>query len=997
MKKKLLACIQDPETFALRRLPPHADHVPVDEDGRALQRLSLDGDWGFACAERPEELDEALLTSGEPPHSITVPGHMQLAGFGAPQYTNVAYPWDGKEALKAPEIPQENPTGLYIKRFTLPEGADMGGRAILCLEGAEPCCFVVLNGRFIGYAEDSFTPSEFDIRQALLPGENRLCVIVPHFTTASWLEDQDFWRFSGLFRSVFIRFEPPVAIRDLSLVPTLDAALCTGTLSAEALVASAAETEALITLDCGGQAASRTVRLMPGETRVFLSLAIPGPALWSAETPNLYTARLHIADMDGAFLAGARQEIGFRRFEMKDGLMLLNGRRIVFRGVNRHEWSAERGRAITPGEIEADIRLMKAHNINAVRTSHYPNQSVFYALCDRYGLYVIDETNLETHGSWMLKSMGLPGQCPLPDNQPAWRAAVLDRGENMRMRDKNHPCVLIWSCGNESYGGETLFALAEQFRARDPERLVHYEGIFNDRRYPGTSDMESRMYAKPREIRRYLKKHPTKPFILCEYAHAMGNSFGNVDEYIALEDAYKQYQGGFIWDWIDQGLHPRFLEASDCAAKDTRRFAVGGDFDDRPNDRYFCGDGLLFSDRSPSPKLWEAKHLYAPLRLGCQKDGVLVENRRLFTGTDDLRFVWTLREDGLPVAEGQFTLDLPPGEKCFQPLDLPPTGAGEGILECRAALMQDTLWAKAGHEVAFGQALIRPAERPAHSFAPAKVFTGMANIGVTMKSARAIIDRRTGLLTSLFLGRELMRLPIQPDFWRAPTDNDLGNGAPHRWRKWKAASLYRRGTPAFANAKKGTVRAFYRSGGVFYSLRYRFFAEDGLEITLRLFPCPGHAPRMGLQFTLPPDFDRLRWYGNSAPEAASDRRSALRIALNDSTVAAQYVPYLNPQHCAVKTDLRYCDIRDGKGHSLRLSADTPFELSALPWTSHELENAASADALPPVTKTVVCASLPGCGVGGDDSWGAPVHKPYRLKTWRGLSFTLRLSFPEADE
>jgi beta-galactosidase len=239
-----------------------------------------------------------------------------------------------------------------------------------------------------------------------------------------------------------------------------------------------------------------------------------------------------------------------------------------------------------------------------------------------------------------------------------------------------------------------------------------------------------------------------------------------------------------------------------------------------------------------------------------------------------------------------------------------------------------------------------------------------------------------------------MRLPIQPEFWRAPTDNDLGNGSPHRWRKWKAASLYRRGTPAFANAKAGTVRVFYRSGGVFYSLRYRFYAEDALDITLRLFPCPDHAPRMGLQLTLPPDFDQLRWYGNSAPEAASDRRSALRIAINDSTVAAQYVPYLNPQHCGVKTDVRYCDIKDSKGHTLRLSSGTPFELSALPWTSHELENAASIDALPPVTKTVLCASLPGCGVGGDDSWGAPVHRRYRLKTWHGLRFTLRLSFPK---
>lgn len=992
----MLSYIQDPAIFAVDRLPPHADHVTVDASGAALPCLSLDGGWGFAYAESPEVLDEALLAAGEPPDVITVPGHMQLQGFGAPQYTNVAYPWDGREALKAPAIPQDNPTGLYIKRFTLPEDALQGGRAVLCLEGAEPCCFVVLNGRFIGYAEDSFTPASFDISAALIPGENRLCVVVPRFTTASWLEDQDFWRFSGLFRSVFIRFETPTYIRDLSLVPRLDDALTKGCLQAEALIGSDTETEALLTLRCGGRSVERAVRLSPGETGVSLELSLPHPALWSAETPALYMASLSVHGAGGAFLAEARQEIGFRRFELKDGLMLLNGKRIVFRGVNRHEWSAERGRAISPDEIEADIRLLKANNFNAVRTSHYPNHSAFYALCDRYGLYVMDETNLETHGSWILKSMGLPGQRPLPDGRPEWRAAVLDRGENMRMRDKNHPCVLIWSLGNESYGGETLFQLAEQFRTRDPWRLVHYEGIFHDRRFPGTSDMESRMYAKPKAIRRYLRRHPKKPFILCEYAHAMGNSFGNVDEYIALEDAYAQYQGGFIWDWIDQGLSPRFTQAQGAATNSAAGFAVGGDFDDRPNDRYFCGDGLLFADRSPTPKLLEAKHLYAPLRLCCRVDGVLVESRRLFIGTDDIRFVWSLRADGLPVAEGRFSLDLPPGETRFQPLPLPVAGKGEFILDCRAELARDTAWASAGHEIAFGQADIRPAVRPAPVHSPATVFTGTANIGVTMNKARAIIDRRTGLLSSLFLGREHLSLPIQPTFWRAPTDNDLGSGAPHTWRKWKTASLYRRGTPALTNAKKGGVYALYRSGGVFYSLRYRFYAEDALSITLRLFPCPGHAPLMGLQLTLPADFDRLRWYGNSAPEAASDRRSALRIAQNKSTVSAQYIPYLNPQHCAVKTDVRHCCIADGKGHALSLAADAPFEFTALPWTSHELENAASIDALPPVSKTVLCASLPGCGVGGDDSWGAPVHRPYRLKTWRGLRFTLQLRFSDNE-
>ena len=977
--------MKDPAVFAVNRMDARSDHACVDERGAPLPSLSLDGLWGFAYFPGPEELDEALFVSGEPPREIRVPGHMQLQGCGRPQYTNVAYPWDGREPIAPPDIPKDNPTGLYIRRFTLPQGMP-GARTVLRLEGAEPCCFVVLNGQFIGYAEDSFTPSEFDVSAALRPGENRLCVAVPRFCTASWLEDQDFWRFSGLFRGVSLHAETPVYVRDVALTPTPDDTLHSGGLGAEALIVAAEPGRARVTLRCGEHAAARDIELAEGPNRVTLSLPVPAPLLWSAETPHLYEARLCVEGVDGAFLAEARQEIGFRQFQMRNGLMLLNGKRIVFRGVNRHEWSAARGRAITAEEIEADIRLLKQNNFNAVRTSHYPNQSFFYRLCDRYGLYVIDETNLETHGTWLLRSIGLPGQTPLPDGDPVWRAAVLDRGESMRSRDKNHPCVLIWSCGNESYGGSTIYALSEQFRARDPHRLVHYEGIYHDRRFPGTSDMESRMYARPRAIARYLRRRPKKPFILCEYAHAMGNSFGSVDEYVALEDRYPQYQGGFIWDWIDQGLA---REGQDAAAT-AGDFAVGGDFCDRPNDRYFCGDGLLFADRRPSPKLLEAKHLYAPLRLTIQKDGVLVENRNLFADTNEFCFEWTLTEDGLPAAQGDFLLDVPPGESGFMPLSLPAIGEGERVLTCRAVLKSACLWADAGHEAARGQAVLSATRRAAEVLAPAKVFTGMANIGVHMENGRAIVDRLTGLMTSLVMGREYLLSPPVPDFWRAPTDNDRGNGSPHRWRRWKAASLYRRGTPAFVNAKKGSVWALYHCGGVFYTLRYRFYAADALDIRLRLWPSPGHAPRVGLQLTLPPDFSHIRWYGNSAPEAAADRRNALNLSLNESTVSAQYTPYLNPQDCAGKTDLRYFTLADEEGHTLTLSADQPFSLSALPWTSHELENAPSAAALPPAQKTVLCVAGRQCGVGGDDSWGAPVHKPYRVKTGLGRSFTLRL-------
>ena len=989
MKKQFLRLIRDPEAFAVNRLPAHSDHAWTDARGEAALTLPLDGDWEFAYYPAPEAVDEAVFSDATLPDTIAVPGHMQLSGYGTPQYTNVAYPWDGHAALIPPEIPDENPVGVYARMFALPKSWE-GRRVTLTFDGVEPCCFVMLNGAFIGYSEDSFSPAEFDITARLLPGENRLVVLVPRYCTASWLEDQDFWRFCGIFRGVRITALPDVYLRDIESIALPAEDLRTATLTANVTIdAARAQSNARITLTCAGQTASCALSPTTGVQTYVLTLAVSSPKLWSAEAPHLYDARISVTDADGTELTASTQAVGFRRFTMQDGVMRLNGKRIVFRGVNRHEWSATHGRAITQAEIESDILLLKRNNFNAVRTSHYPNQTAFYRLCDQYGLYVIDETNLETHGTWMLRSMGLPCKHILPDDRPEWRKAVLDRGQSLLERDKNHACVLLWSCGNESFGGKTLYELSQYFHARDPHRLVHYEGVFRDRRYNDTSDVESRMYAKPRQMEAYLRKRPKKPLLLCEYAHAMGNSFGNVDEYVALEDKYAQYQGGFIWDFIDQGLDPRAVPN----APKQSAFCVGGDFFDRPNDGYFCGDGLLFADRSPSPKLAEAKALYAPVRIAITPDCITVTNRNLFASAANLQFVWSIAENGAPFADGGFTLDVPAGESGRFPLpDSVAYGErqGEIVCSCAAKLACDTPYAPAGHEVAFGQAVLRAALPEATAHTPARIVRGLANIGARMAHSHAIVDRRTGLLVSLRRDAEMLLSPITPDFWRAPTDNDIGNGAPHRWAKWKIASLYRLCSTAFASERKGRIRAWYCSRGVLYRVTYRFYEDDALDMTIRLYPTPGDAPRVGFALTLPPSFHRLTWYGNDEREAASDRKNARRIARCEDDVRTQYVPYLHPQDCADKTDLRYLTLSDDAGHSVTLSSDAPFTASALPWTSHELENAHNCDALPPITKTVVCAAGGKCGVGGDDSWGAPVHRPYRIKTGGGRTFTLHI-------
>ena len=1003
MIDKFLSCISDPRVFSVNRLDAHCDRT--DDCGERM--LPLDGTWEFAYYPNVHALDDTVFSANTPAHSIEVPGHIELQGFGRPQYTNVAYPWDGHEPLTPPKIPSQNPDGVYGKSFTLPPDWT-NRRVVLTLGGYEPSVFVVLNGAFVGYAEDGFTPAEFDLTALLHAGENRLVVLVPRFSTASWLNDQDFWRFSGLFRSVTLRALPDVSLFDAHLSAEPDDAFSSGTLTADVTLDSAVSSDAFVTLCCSGASVETRVAVLPGKQTVSLALTMDDIALWSAETPHLYDAEIRVTDRNGALLDCHAAAVGFRRFALNDGLMLLNGKRIVFRGVNRHEWNARRGRAITRSNMETDILLLKRNNFNAVRTSHYPNQSAFYALCDRYGLYVIDETNLETHGTWMLRSLGFnPVKQPLPGDDASFRDAVLERGKSMLMRDRNHPSVLIWSCGNESYGGKTLYELSQFFHAEDPGRLVHYEGVFHDRSYPDTSDMESRMYEQPKRIERYLRARPKKPFILCEYAHAMGNSFGNVDEYTALARKYPQYQGGFIWDWIDQGIDRRALPAlfAQAAPADGRNaaFAVGGDFSDRPNDRYFCGDGLLFADRTPSPKLAEAKALYAPVSIMCGGNGVTVRNDRLFTSTGDLAFFWELTNDGAPVCSGTFMLDVPPGESRAFPLAPDLSGqSGECILSCAARLLSDAPYAPAGHEVAFGQSILRaPISRPrfGDGMPRGRLVRGLANIGVQMAHSSVLIDRRTGLIVSAaYEGTELLRSPILPDFWRAPTDNDIGCGAPYRWRKWKLASLYRLGTPALINERACRVCAWYISGSVCYRLTYTFYEDDAFEMALTVLPTPGDAPHAGFALTLPKSFHRMRWYGNTAREAASDRRNDLRIGRTESDVRDEYVPYLNPQDCANKTDLRYLSVLNDAGCGLTLSADAPFTASVLPWTSHELEAAENSDALPPVSKTVVSVAGRKCGVGGDDSWGARVHKPYLVSTGRGVRFSLfvRLTGPGAD-
>ena len=543
---------RNPAIFAVGRLPAHSDHIPYRtaqelRAGVSSLRLPLDGVWRFHYAKNPSAAPEGFWAADYDVSGwdcIRVPAHIQMEGYDKPAYVNTQYPWDADEELQPGEMPTVfNPVADYVLDFRLPAGF-CGGEVHVLFEGVESGFALWLNGNYVGYSEDSFTPSEFDLTPWLREGENRLAVRVYKWTPGSWFEDQDFYRFSGIYRSVWLCLVPETAVLDLSVVPLVSEELTAGTVEITATTKGAGSLRLTLT-DEGRTVAAGEAFFEDGLAAA--ELAVPAPVLWSAEIPKLYTLLLEVCSQEGSVTEVIRQRLGFRRFELKGGLMLLNGKRIVFKGVDRHDFSSKQGRVPDREELVRDIVTMKRNNINAIRTSHYPNQSALYELCDEYGLYVMDENNMETHGSWDALFRQQAGtDYVIPKDHEEFAPLLLDRVNSTYQRDKNHPCVLIWSCGNESFGGKVIYEMSELFRRLDKHRLVHYEGIFNDRSYPATSDMESQMYTPAAEVERFLAENPDKPFILCEYTHAMGNSCGAMHKYTELSDREPRYQGGFI-------------------------------------------------------------------------------------------------------------------------------------------------------------------------------------------------------------------------------------------------------------------------------------------------------------------------------------------------------------------------------------------------------------------------------------------------------------------
>ncbi|MFF7468043.1 glycoside hydrolase family 2 TIM barrel-domain containing protein [Streptomyces sp. NPDC008092] len=919
-------------------LPPRAWY-PVSD----AESLSLNGSWRFRLSPTADAEDDSFAEPGYDAGGwaeVTVPGHWVLQGHGAPIYTNHLYPFP----VDPPRVPTENPTGDHLRFFDLPEGWDPAdGGTLLRFDGVESCARVWLNGTDIGEFKGSRLPHEFAVGQLLKPAGNVLAVRVHQWSAGSYLEDQDQWWLPGIFRDVTLLHRPAGSVLDFFVHASYDHVTGAGTLRVDS--------------DVDGRV---TVPELGVDVATGEPVTVPVQA-WTAETPRLY---------DGVLATGGERvplRIGFRTVVLEDGLIRVNGRPVLFKGVNRHEWHPEQGRALDLETMRADVLLMKRHNINAVRTSHYPPHPAFLDLCDEYGLWVIDECDLETHGfteqAWR--------DNPVDDDR--WTPALLDRAARMVERDKNHPSVVVWSLGNEAGTGRGLTAMAEWIHGRDASRLVHYEGDIDCR----DTDVYSRMYADHAEVERIgqgldggTHKRRQLPFILCEYGHAMGNGPGGLADYQRIFESYDRLQGGFIWEWIDHGI------------EDERYgYAYGGDFGEELHDGNFVCDGLVFPDRRPSPGLVEYKKVIEPVRIEGDGAGgtVRVVNRHDFADLSALDFEWSYQVGGETVESGALAVPaLAAGESAEVKLPEPPvaTGSAETQWTVRAVLAADTGWAPRGHVVAWGQLPVSGRQSPSFAAAAGPVVSGDGTITL----GPAAFDARSGALRSI---GPVPVTGLRLDVWRATTDNDDGAAWQSDirygslWRKFGLHRMRHRLDAVEPSGDALTVRTRVAPAAWEFGLVtvYRWTTDGGrLRLTVSVTPDGDWTvplPRLGIRFGLPAA-DRVRWFGGGPGEAYPDTRAASVLGRWQSTVDEMQTPYLRPQENGARADVRWAELG-----GLRIEGDPEFWFTARRWTTEQLDAAAHRTDLTPGGTVWVNLDHGQHGI-GSQSCGPGVLPQYQL-------------------
>ena len=969
--------------------------------------MSLNGDWKFHWSPDPASRPADFYQSQFDAHAwkpIVVPSNWQLQGYGVPLYTNVQYPFKKDPPRVMGEPPrdytsysQRNPVGSYLRLFRIPE--HWRGRHVkLQFNGVDSAFYVWLNGQKVGYSQDSRTPAIFDITEYLRGGENRLAVEVYRYSDGSYLEDQDFWRLSGIFRDVFLWSTGNTTIRDYFVHTDLDDGYENATLrvdleidnSSQALRTCQVRVELIDDQEnVIDEVNSALVRVPAGRhAHTAIEKLVHKPAQWSAEQPNLYRLVLTLLE-DDKIQEIQTCQVGFRKVEIRAGLLLVNGKPIALKGVNRHEHDPRAGHTVSKTSMLRDIQLMKQFNINAVRTSHYPDDPRWYDLCDQYGLYLIDETNLESHG------MGYGKESLAKD--PSWAAAHLARAQSMVERDKNHPSILIWSLGNEAGNGVNFMHNYDWIKSRDPARPVQYERAGFDGR---DTDIRCPMYASIDRIVKYAESQPDRPLVLCEYAHAMGNSVGNLQDYWTEIEKYPHLQGGFIWDWVDQGLTRK-------AADGRPFFAYGGDFGDVPNSGDFCINGLVSPERHPNPPLWEVKKVYQSIKTTTddpRQGSFVIRNKYFFTNLAAFAAGWLLRCNGEPIASGDLgRLQVPPQQEKRIEIPLPKLDdTKEYLLTVHFEQATASAWAKAGQRVAWDQFLL-PALRPAAGKVSKNEWSPLTESESAYKlsgpDVSAAIDKRTGALISYRLrDEELFQQPLLPNFWKHPNNNQWGNHYVQRLGIWKHTTAQRRLTSlqVSTEADNTVIKACYDLPNVDAScqIQYTFGPEQQLHIRAKYTPGGKHLPampRFGMYWAMPREFNQVAWYGRGPQETYWDRKTGGEIAIYHHTVDAWNYPYIHPQDVGNRTDVRWLTLTNLSGYGLKVTGALPLSTSVWPFSLADLAAAKHPHELPRRDFNLVHIDWKLQGVGGDNSWGAKTHPEYTVSGDTGHEFEFVLT------
>lgn len=1017
---------ENPAVFRINKEPAHCTLMPYDTVKQALKveasdspnYQSLNGKWSFKWSKDPKSrpvnfYQDSFDVSGW--DTIEVPSNWQLKGHGTPLYTNIIYPFK-KDAPKVTSTPPENytnfearnPVGSYKRTFLIP--TDWKGREVFInFDGVDSAFYLWINGEKVGYSQDSRTAAEFNITQYLKKGENTLAAEVYRYCDGSYLEDQDFWRLSGIFRDVYLFSTPKIHIRDFFAKPQLDENYQDAVLTVEVEVEnydSKKVDQPKVTAELYNSAGKRIAELVCSKTTTIdqdgrmeyvLSADIQKPDKWSAETPHLYTLVITLKDKDsGKVLETVSDKIGFRTVEIKDGVLLVNGKYIYIKGVNRHEHHPDTGHTISRESMIQDIKLMKQFNINTVRTSHYPNAPLWYDLCDEYGLYVIDEANIESHGMLSSRAKSLA-------RNPEWLDAHLDRTMNMVERDKNHPSVILWSLGNEAGDGPNFVATSNWIKQRDPSRPVHYEGASTR----SHTDIVSPMYWKIPKIVEYAEKYNDRPLILCEYSHAMGNSCGNIADYWIAIKEHKQLQGGSIWDWVDQGLRK-------TDPKTGKEFwAYGGDFGDAPNDRNFCCNGLVQPDRKPNPHLFEVKKVYQSIdvkEINISKGLVEIQNQYNFLNLDGfVKATWQVTENGNVVQKGKIKdIDISPESAKQVTIPFRTKSFKEGaeyLLIIEFALDNHTSWAPKGHRLAWDQFELQQAVVTNETTASDTHLTVSEDndvIKITGDNFSIAFSKSQGVLNSYRIkGREMLIAPLIPNFWRVPTDNDgnehaRGSQMPKRLGIWKDAGQ-KRVTDQItykkidSNKVKVTVTSTLNAKDSKLTTQYYILGDGTIQVKNILVPDKDlpNIPRIGMQMKMPNKYANMKWYGRGPHESYWDRKVGASVGIYSEKVTEPAHAYIHPQENSNKTDVRWMTLTDNTGFGIKVIGKPLLSVSAWPYSMEDLGKAWHPYDIPDRDFITVNIDYKQMGVGGDDSWRARTHPEYTLpaKTY-SYSFTI---------